>query len=81
MGSSEIDLAEFSELAHAAGVEVIETIVQRRPKPDPKYVVGKGKLEEICNRAHLSDANLLIIDAELSPSQAKSISTRLCASP
>jgi len=72
--SSEIDLAEFTELAHAAGVEVIETIVQRRPKPDPKYVVGKGKLEEICNRAHLSDANLLIIDAELSPSQAKSIS-------
>ena len=71
---AKIALSEFKSLAASAGVSVMDTIVQRRPKPDPKYVVGKGKVMDIYIRALALDANLLIFDHELSPSQARSIS-------
>ncbi len=69
----DINRAEFEELAEAAGVQVLATVIQKRPKIDPKYVAGKGKLEEIFIEALAKDANLLIFDHELSPSQARSI--------
>ncbi len=69
----EADLKEFEELAAAAGVSVAEVVVQRRPKPDPKYIVGKGKLEEIQIKALSMEANLLVFEKELSPSQSKII--------
>jgi GTP-binding protein HflX len=42
-------LSELRELADTAGVEVFDEILQRR-LPDPKYVLGKGKLEEVILR-------------------------------
>jgi GTP-binding protein HflX len=64
---------EFQTLAKAAQVTVIDTIVQKK-EPDPKYVVGKGKLSDIYVKALAMDANLLVFDHELAPSQARSIS-------
>ena len=67
-------ISEFQALAGAAQVTVVDTVVQRRPKPDPRYVIGKGKVAEIYIMALAKDANILIFDHELSPSQARSIS-------
>ncbi|HWR67517.1 MAG TPA: GTPase HflX, partial [Desulfomonilia bacterium] len=64
---------EFQSLAKAAEVTVVDTVVQKRPKPDPRYVIGKGKVADIYLRALAKDANLLVFDHELTPSQARSI--------
>lgn len=66
-------LEELEELARTAGVAIVETIIQRRPKPDPKFVVGKGKLQELTLAALQHDAELVIFDQDLSPSQARAI--------
>jgi len=67
-------ITEFQSLAQAAHITVLDTLVQRKVKPDPRYVVGKGKLSDIYIKALAMDANLLVFDHELSPSQARSIS-------
>jgi GTPase len=64
---------EFQSLAKAAEVTVVDTVVQKRPKPDPRYVIGKGKVADIYLRALAKDANLLVFDHEFTPSQARSI--------
>jgi GTP-binding protein HflX len=66
-------ILEFQALAKAAEVTVMDTVVQRRPRPDPRYVIGKGKVADIYLTALAKDANLLIFDHELTPSQARSI--------
>ncbi len=70
---AEENLAELKELARSAGVTVLDTIIQRRPKIDPRYLMGKGKLSELIIRAMQLSANLLIFDQELTPSQIRSI--------
>ena len=72
--NAKIEIDEFKSLAASAGITVMDTVVQKRPKPDPKYVAGKGKILDIYVKALSVDANLLIFDHELSPSQARSIS-------
>ncbi|MBN1636947.1 MAG: GTPase HflX [Deltaproteobacteria bacterium] len=69
----EIRKAELESLVRAADITVLDSVVQKRPKVDPKYVVGKGKLSQIHIDALRFDANLLVFDHELSPSQARSI--------
>ncbi|MCA1764908.1 MAG: GTPase HflX [Desulfobulbaceae bacterium] len=66
-------MLELEELAESAGVAVLDTVIQRRPKLNPKLIMGKGKLAEIMLRALTLDANLLIFDQELNPSQIRSI--------
>ncbi|QJA06870.1 GTPase HflX [Thermosulfurimonas marina] len=66
-------LAELRELARTAGVAVVGEVLQRRSSPDPRYVVGKGKLSEIIIQAMQTSANLLIFDRELSPSQVRAL--------
>jgi GTP-binding protein HflX len=67
-------VAELLELARSAGVRVLETIVQQRPEPDPRYLTGRGKLEQILVRAMQLGAELLIFDPDLTPGQARAIS-------
>ena len=45
--AEEAEIAELGELAHAAGVEPVATLVQHRAAPDRRTYVGKGKLEEL----------------------------------
>jgi len=68
--NAEARLRELSELARTAGVAVMDTFVQLRDHLDPRYVVGKGKLNEILFRAVELDASTLIFDHNLAPSQA-----------
>ena len=66
-------LDELAELAQTAGVEIVDRAIQIRRRPDPRYVVGRGKLEDIAVRAMQLDAELLIVDRNLNPNQGRAI--------
>ena len=66
-------LHELAQLAKTCGVEVFDAVIQYRQQPDPKFLVGKGKLSEVSLRATQIGANLLIFDHELTPAQVRSI--------
>jgi len=66
-------MEELVELARAGGITAVDTIIQRQREPNPKYLIGKGKLSEIVLRALQCGVDLLIFDQELNPSQVKSI--------
>ncbi|MDF3821419.1 GTPase HflX [Leptospira sp. 96542] len=71
--SPEHSMLELKELCRTAGIHVVDTYTQKK-EPDPKTVVGKGKLQEIILKSVHKDIEHLIFDLELSPSQAKKIS-------
>ena len=66
-------LAELAELARSAGAEVVGRSVQKRRSYDSATCVGKGKLEEIRQRADAGEADVIIFDNELSPAQIREI--------
>jgi len=68
-------MAELAALAETAGVEVVEQIIQLREHIDPKFLLGKGRLEQVVIQAIDLDVETLIFDCNLSPSQASSIAT------
>ena len=70
---AQASLAELAELARTAGVEVADTVLQVRDRVDPKYVLGRGKLEELLIRAMQLDVEVLIVDRNLSAAQGASI--------
>ena len=70
---AEDSLLELQELATSAGLQVVDVILQQRQRIDPRYLMGRGKLMELVLRALQMDASLLIFDADLNPSQARSI--------
>lgn len=74
LSEAEETMNELAELAESADVIVLDKIIQRRPKIDPKTVLGKGKLEELLIRAMRLGADLIVFDAELSPTQVRSLS-------
>ena len=71
--AAEDSMAELAELARSAGLAPAATIIQHRPRLDPRFLMGRGKLSELVIQALQLDADLLIFDAELSPSQVRSI--------
>ncbi len=73
----EASLAEFEELARSAGAEVAATIVQRRPRPDAATLVGTGKIDEIEGVVASADADLVLFDHDLTPSQLRNLEARL----
>lgn len=71
------NLSELTELAQSAGATVIATITGMRHTPDPKYFVGAGKADEIRASVVIEQADLVIINHELSPAQERNLE-RLC---
>ncbi|HEX3103206.1 MAG TPA: GTPase HflX [Terriglobales bacterium] len=69
----EESLAEFRELVSSAGAEIAGEFIQHRDRPDPATLIGKGKLQEIAGAVASVDADLVLIDHELSPSQQRNI--------
>jgi GTPase len=70
---AEASLEELRELARTAGVAVVDATLQMRREIDPRYLIGKGKLEDILLRSMQRMADLIIFDWDLSPSQARGI--------
>ena len=71
--SAEESLAELRELANTAGVDIVETVVQKRRKPDPRFVLGRGRLDDLVLASMQHEVDLVIFDRNLSPSQARNI--------
>ncbi len=67
-------IAELRELCRTANVNVLDVLTQSRAKADPKYLVGKGKLEQLLLRAMQLGAETVIFDQDLTPGQARAIS-------
>jgi GTPase len=73
------ELGELRELLRTAGVAPVGELVQRRPAPDPRTYVGKGKLEELKRLVKDAEAEALIVDDELDPSQQRRLEDALSA--
>jgi GTPase len=67
-------IAELKDLCYSAGITVVETIIQRPKEIHPKFLIGKGKIEEIIVRCQQLGVDLLVFDDELTPGQVKNIS-------
>jgi GTP-binding protein HflX len=67
------ELAEFDALARSAGAVPVATVIGSRKVPDPRFFVGSGKAEEIRLRALADDAELVLVDHDLSPSQERNL--------
>lgn len=74
---SEESLDELEELAKTAGAETVLRVLQKRPKPDPVFCVGKGKAEELSLRCQAVQADLVIFDEELSGVMQKNLEETL----
>jgi GTP-binding protein HflX len=70
-------LAELAELCRTGGIDVADTILQQRKFPDPRFLIGSGKLKEIAISAMQLGVDLLIFDQELNPSQIRSITDQI----
>ncbi|HEY9232303.1 MAG TPA: GTPase HflX, partial [Blastocatellia bacterium] len=66
-------LDELRELARSADVVLLDAIVQRRQKLDPRSLVGRGKLDELIIRSLQLGADVIIFDQNLSPAQVRAI--------
>jgi GTP-binding protein HflX len=71
--SAEESLEELRSLATSAGAQVAGEFLQRRDRPDPATLIGKGKLEEIAGAAASVSADLLLFDHDLTASQQRNI--------
>jgi GTP-binding protein HflX len=67
------DLSEFEQLARSAGAIPVASIGGRRDRPDPRFFVGSGKAEEIKAAAAAHDAEVVLFDHPLSPSQERNL--------
>jgi GTPase len=67
------DLQEFKQLAVSAGAVPVATVTGRRERPDPRYFLGSGKAAELRDVAHASEADVILVDHALSPSQERNL--------
>ncbi|GAB3288411.1 ribosome rescue GTPase HflX [Pseudidiomarina andamanensis] len=71
------DLSELQLLVSSAGVETLGVVTASRSTPSSKYFVGSGKAEEIADQVKLLDANIVIFNHSLSPTQERNLE-KLC---
>jgi GTP-binding protein HflX len=68
---------EFVELARSAGAVIVDQIVSARRRPDPRYFIGKGKLDELAASVETHGADLVISSTTLMPGQERNLERRL----
>lgn len=71
--SIEDSVEELKQLADTAGAVVVAKFIQKRPKPDPAFFIGKGKVQELALYVQQENIDLCIFDDELSPAQQRNI--------
>lgn len=69
----ERSLDELCRLAETAGAQEVARITQRLDRPSPRTLIGSGKVEELCSLVRRLDADVVIFDDELSPSQQSNL--------
>jgi GTPase len=69
------DLQEFTQLALSAGAQPVATVLGRRERPDPRYFVGSGKAAELRTAALAHNADIVLVDHALTPSQERNLET------
>lgn len=67
------DLQEFTQLAESAGARPVATVTGRRERPDPRYFMGSGKADEVRAVAESHEADVILVDHALSPSQERNL--------
>jgi len=67
-------VAEMKDLCYSAGITVLDTVLQRPKELHPRYLIGRGKIEEIVMKCQQVGADILVFDEELTPGQIKNIS-------
>ncbi len=75
--SLEESLAELGRLAETAGATVVASYSQKKDKPDAAFFFGKGKVDEIGMAVQDLEADLLIVDEEITPSQQHNLERML----
>ena len=68
---------EFNELVNSAGAEIVEKSISKQTKPSISHFINKGKLEEIKLLVDSSCAELVIVNHQLSASQARNLELKL----
>jgi GTP-binding protein HflX len=76
-GAEEDVLDEMRELLATAGVETVGTLTQRRGGPHPRTYLGPGKLDELKERVRDVQAEVVVCDDELTPSQQRALEDAL----
>jgi GTP-binding protein HflX len=74
---AENSLRELAALAETAGASVLDGLLQRRPHPDPSTYFGRGKVEELAAIVAGLEADTVIADTELAPSQRRALEDRV----
>ena len=69
-------LDEFQELCRSAGVEVAAVLTAPRDRPDARFFVGKGKIEEVAEKVSATGADLVLVSCPLSAIQERNIEKR-----
>ena len=72
-GNNREDLAEFRELVVSAGADPVGLVTTKRDVPDTRTFIGKGKVEDIAQELQLSEAELVIFNHSLTPSQERNL--------
>jgi GTPase len=73
----EDETEEFRALAESAGAEVVAEVQARRDRPDPKYFIGSGKVEEVADRARAAHVELILVNQPLKAGQERNLELTL----
>lgn len=76
-GAEKEDPREFEELVKSAGIDALGLITGTRSTPDPRIYIGKGKLEEVREAVEFYEAELVLFNHALSPSQQRNLEAEL----
>jgi GTPase len=77
VSTHENPLEELSGLAKTAGAQVVAGVIQRREVPDQTTFLGKGKINELRELVELHEADMVVFDNDLSPSQTRNLEKAL----
>ena len=75
--ATEASMEELSDLLETAGGETVGTVMQSKDSPDPRTFIGEGKVAEVKQLVQAMDADMVIFDNSLSPSQQRALSEDL----
>jgi GTP-binding protein HflX len=77
LAEAELAMVEFRELTESAGGLIVGEVVQRRAKPDPATLIGKGKVQEVIGAIASTEAKVVLFDHDLSPTQLRNLENEL----